>query len=71
MQHGIFDSADCFIMHTVDKAPAFQLAAAGFDVWLGNQRGTKHSLGHETMDLKSKEYWEFSISEFGDFDAPT
>jgi len=70
LQHGFGDSADAFVIHTVDKAPAFQLATAGFDVWLGNQRGSKHSIGHETLDLASEEYWQFTFQEFGEYDAP-
>lgn len=57
-------------MHRPDVAPAFQLVRAGYDVWLGNQRGTKHSMGHRTLSTKSKKFWEFSWTEMGDFDAP-
>jgi hypothetical protein len=42
-------------------------------VWLGNQRGTKHSLnpGHTTLNPSSDEkYWQFSFVEMGDYDAP-
>lgn len=71
MQHGITDSADCWIMNYEKTAPAFQLARAGYDVWLGNQRGTMHSMGHKTLDpKKDKAYWEFSFTEMGDYDAP-
>jgi len=44
----------------------------GYDVWLGNQRGTKHSLvpGHESLDPhKDGDYWKFSWTEMGDYDA--
>ena len=59
-------------MHYPDLAPAFQLLEMGYDVWLGNQRGTTHSLkpGHETLSTKSKEYWDFSWVEMGLYDAP-
>jgi hypothetical protein len=39
LQHGIVDSADCWIMNYAAVAPAFQLVRAGYDVWLGNARG--------------------------------
>jgi len=69
--HGITDSADCWIMHHPDLAPAFQLVNQGYDVWLGNQRGTKYSMGHNTLNpTKDKAYWEFSWTEMGDHDAP-
>jgi lysosomal acid lipase/cholesteryl ester hydrolase len=65
LQHGITDSADCWIMNK-EKSPAFSLASAGYDVWLGNNRGTKYSMGHYWLDpKKDKEYWEFSYTELG------
>jgi pimeloyl-ACP methyl ester carboxylesterase len=57
-------------MHYPDLAPAFQLVREGYDVWLGNQRGTTYSTGHTTLDVKSKEYWSFSFTEMGEYDAP-
>lgn len=57
MQHGIVDSADCWIMNYANVAPAFEMVRAGYDVWLGNNRGTKYSLGHETLSTKDKKYW--------------
>lgn len=70
LQHGILDSADCWIMHYGNVAPAFQLVRAGYDVWLGNQRGNKYSKGHTSLDVKSKAYWQFSFTEMGEYDAP-
>lgn len=53
-----------------DKSLAFRLATAGYDVWLGNNRGTKYSMGHTTLSNKDKAYWEFSYTELGLYDAP-
>ena len=58
-------------MHHPNVAPAFQLVRAGYDVWLGNQRGTKHSMEHLTLDYrKDREYWLFSFTEMGEYDDP-
>ena len=66
LQHGITDSADCWIMNYNDVAPAFQRVRAGYDVWLGNQRGTKYSPGHTYLNpKKDKAFWEFSFVEMG------
>lgn len=71
LQHGVVDSADCWVMNYADVAPAFQLVRAGYDVWLGNQRGTQHSMGHKTLNPdKDLAYWEFSFTEMGKYDAP-
>ena len=39
MQHGLMDTADTWVMNEPEKAPAFTMARAGYDVWLGNNRG--------------------------------
>ena len=70
MQHGVIDSADCWIMNYANVTPAFQMVRAGYDVWLGNNRGTKYSKGHTTLSTKDKAYWQFSWTELGKFDMP-
>lgn len=37
--------------------PAFLLADAGYDVWLGNYRGSEYSEGHTYLNISQKEYW--------------
>ena len=45
---------------------------AGYDVWMGNNRGTKYT-NMKTgpgSDPKSKEHWDFTIEDMGIYDLP-
>lgn len=49
------------------------LIKAGYDVWLGNDRGTKNSQRNDTPlhpIEDAKEFWDFSWVEMGLYDAP-
>mmetsp|Transcript_14661 Transcript_14661/g.24981 ORF Transcript_14661/g.24981 Transcript_14661/m.24981 type:complete len:275 (+) Transcript_14661:632-1456(+) len=71
LQHGILSTADCWIGNYAHNSPAFVFALEGFDVWLGNNRGTTHSLKHKTLDpSKDKEFWNYSFVDLGKFDVP-
>lgn len=49
---------------------AYLLSENGFDIWLGNARGTDHCLKHKTLKSDSKEFWDFSWHEIGFYDVP-
>ena len=72
MQHGLFSSADTWIINK-EKSPAYVAAKAGYDVWLGNNRGNNYSRGHDTLDPTRdfKQYFDYSFYELGKYDAPT
>jgi len=57
LQHGLFGSAENFVSNR-EISPAYILAKAGYDVWLGNSRGSKYGRNHQWWDPnKDKEYW--------------
>ena len=69
MQHGLEDSADCWIINHPQVAPAFVASREGYDVWLGNNRGNKYS--HTPAEpMSNKDYFNFTFIEMGDHDLP-
>ena len=64
LQHGIFDSSDFSVVHGPEKSITFVLANFGYDVWVANARGNKHSRQHKTLNPdKDKAFWDFSFFE--------
>lgn len=49
---------------------AYLLADAGYDVWMGNARGTEMSRQHVSLDPNEQEYWAFSWQHIGERDLP-
>lgn len=61
-----------YVFNSADKANAFILARAGYDVWLGNNRGSKYSIWHRTLNHKTdKQYWDYYQEEMGTQDVPS
>ena len=71
MQHGLFSSGDTWMVNRA-KSPAVIAAKAGYDVWIGNNRGSKYSRGHDTLDPNRdfKAFFDYSFFELGLYDAP-
>ena len=38
---------------------AYILSDLGYDVWMGNTRGTRYSRNHKTLETYNLEYWDF------------
>jgi len=54
----LLDSGDSYFINGHKKSIGFVMADAGYDVWVGNNRGNKHSEGHVTLDANTdKKYW--------------
>ncbi|EGZ17162.1 hypothetical protein PHYSODRAFT_331176 [Phytophthora sojae] len=70
LQHGLLDSSFTFVSNFRNQSLAYVLADAGFDVWLGNNRGTTWSNEHTMLTTDDDAYWEFSWQEMGLYDLP-
>jgi len=64
--------ADIWINNEPDVAVAFQLARAGYDVWLGNNRGNMYSSKHVKLDpvKDAREYFNYSFQDLAEHDLP-
>lgn len=63
-------SASAYLVLGKGRALGCVLYDAGFDVWLGNFRGTQFSLGHRTLSAKQDKFWDFGWHENGALDNP-
>ncbi|KAF2899214.1 hypothetical protein ILUMI_06960 [Ignelater luminosus] len=69
LQHGIAQSSMVFV-NIGRRSLAFTLADNGYDVWLGNFRGSVYSNKHKYLNGDNKTYWNFTFHENGVYDLP-
>ncbi|XP_027935175.1 triacylglycerol lipase 1 isoform X2 [Vigna unguiculata] len=67
--HGLFMAGDAWFLNTPDQSLGFILADQGFDVWVGNVRGTRWSHGHISLSEKNKKFWDWSWQELALYDV--
>ncbi|XP_049825862.1 uncharacterized protein LOC109604814 [Aethina tumida] len=68
--HGLESSSADFVNSGPESGTALRLADKGYDVWLGNCRGNTWSEKHLTLDSDTREFWDFSFHEIGNYDLP-
>ncbi|XP_037526477.1 lipase member M [Rhipicephalus sanguineus] len=68
--HGLLSSAVEWVINYPHQSLGFLLADAGYDVWLGNYRGTPYSRGHREYSDSDSRYWDFRLDEIGLLDLP-
>nr|XP_037273554.1 lipase 3-like [Rhipicephalus microplus] len=68
--HGLLSSAVEWVINYPHQSLGFLLADAGYDVWLGNYRGTPYSRGHLEYSDSESRYWDFRLDEVGLLDLP-
>jgi len=68
LHHGIIGCSADFL---VNNPPlAYQLADAGYDVWLANARGNLYSRRHRTLQEDDPAFWSFSLDQIAEHDLP-
>lgn len=67
--HGLMTSGIFWVVGDRQKALAFMLADAGYDIWIFNARCTSVTK-HRIYTDDEKEYWNFSWHEIGHYDLP-
>ncbi|KAJ8763469.1 hypothetical protein K2173_002352 [Erythroxylum novogranatense] len=68
LQHGLFMAGDAWFLDSPEQSLGFILADEGFDVWVGNVRGTFWSHGHVSLSVRDKEFWDWSWQELAMYD---
>jgi lysosomal acid lipase/cholesteryl ester hydrolase len=61
LNHGLFANGHIWMLQHGSRSLAFKLADNGFDVWIGNSRGTDHSLEHIRLLSNESMYWNFTL----------
>lgn len=70
LMHGLLATAADFVITGPKIALAYLLSDNGYDVWMGNARGSKYSTAHRKHRIDSREFWNFSWHEIGFYDVP-
>ncbi|CAM8879398.1 hypothetical protein QQ045_022096 [Rhodiola kirilowii] len=68
LQHGLFTGGDSWFLNSEEDSLGFLLANSGFDVWVGNVRGTRYSRSHVSLSVRDKDFWDWSWEELAVYD---
>jgi len=70
-QHGLTDNSAGSCLNDPEESLPFILADAGYDVWLGNNRGNGYSMHNIHYTPEDAEFWDFSWDDMALSDLPT
>ncbi|XP_057334103.1 lipase 1-like isoform X1 [Microplitis mediator] len=70
LMHGLLCDSTIWIILGKNKSLAYLLADKGYDVWLGNSRGSTYGMSHVNLTTRDFKFWDFSFNEMGVYDLP-
>jgi len=71
LHHGLLMNSEVWVCLTsAERSLPFVLVEAGFDVWLGNNRGNKYSKKSIHYGPNSSKFWDYSLDDFAWHDIP-
>lgn len=68
LQHGLFQGGDTWFINSNEQSLGYILADNGFDLWIGNVRGTRWSKGHSSLSIHDKLFWDWSWQDLAEYD---
>ncbi|CAH1378793.1 unnamed protein product [Tenebrio molitor] len=70
VQHGVVTNSANWV-DISNRSLAFRLANKGYDVWLGNIRGSTYSNKHKSLNVNVPKYWDFNLDVMAQKDIPS
>lgn len=70
-QHGLMQCSESWIASEKERSLPCLLVDAGYDVWVGNNRGNRYSQKHATIPRTDNRFWDFSVDHLANIDLPT
>jgi len=70
LQHGFGTSSADWVINLPQLSAGFVFADAGFDVFLGNFRGSLYGRKHDLWDTTTHFFWQFSLTDMALKDLP-
>ncbi|XP_068620520.1 lipase 3-like [Battus philenor] len=70
LAHGLMGSSDDWLLMGPQKSLAYMLADQGYDVWLGNNRGSRYARRHASKHEAQQDFWQYSNDEIALHDTP-
>ncbi|XP_064488889.1 gastric triacylglycerol lipase-like [Ornithodoros turicata] len=66
---GLMADSTTFVLDFPEQSLGFVLPDNGYDLWLGNTRGTAFGRRHKIIGARSRDFWNFSFHEHAIYDA--